>query len=185
MQGSAWLSSDGWGGSSSPCSWFGVLCCDDTGVITDATPPLPISCASPGAVLALSLPGNNLHGTIPGSLFTTVQTLVTFDFRGMQHVRVSSTSSCLVAAQSDWLAGNALEGTVPNELSPSNLPYLSGIFLDQNQLTGTIPATVFQFSSLLTLRMVSLCSTDRLDCSSVDLCKACKCQQFLNTSCFW
>ena len=52
--------------------------------------------------------------------------------------------------------GNNLTGTLPSTLTQSTLPYLNGIFLDCNYLTGTIPSAVFGFTSLMTLRLVRL-----------------------------
>ncbi|DBA82772.1 TPA: hypothetical protein ACH3X1_007000 [Trebouxia sp. C0004] len=129
-EGPTWTRNDNWGSSVSHCSWFGVLCCDSSNILPGAFYPLT-SCNAAGAVLSVALPGNNLQGTIPDqAFFPDLVTLVTLDLRG-----------------------NNLTGTLPSSLTPSNLQYLSGIFLDRNGLTGTIPAAVFQFKTLMTLRL--------------------------------
>ena len=52
-------------------------------------------------------------------------------------------------------SGNTLAGSIPSSLTTGNLPYLNGLFLDQNRLTGNIPAALFQFTTLVTLHLVS------------------------------
>ena len=81
-QGSTWTRNDNWGSSSvSHCSWFGVLCCDSTNVLTGAFYPF-VACETAGAVLSVALPGNNLQGSIPNAFLTDLTTLVTLDLRG-------------------------------------------------------------------------------------------------------
>ena len=168
MQGSAWTYSDSWGSTASPCSLFGVLCCEAytsgtcttggaaAGVIVDAKPSLPSCCQSKGAVLAVSLPGYKLRGSLAAAFFTSIKSLVSFDLRGKIGCLLGTLSALTTGRQQLCLsAGNFLTGSIPGDLDPTNLPFLNGIFLDQNELTGIIPSTVFQFTTLLTLRLVS------------------------------
>ncbi len=76
--GEGWINASGWSVTATPCSWYGVAC--DT-----------------GHVVALSLPSNQLRGTIPPQL------------------------SDLAKLQDLILASNALSGTLPYGLTALNL----------------------------------------------------------------
>ena len=55
-----------------------------------------------------------------------------------------------------WCSGNGLTGPISTNINQANLLSLNGLFLDQNRLTGTIPASIFGFTSLVTLRLVRM-----------------------------
>ena len=78
-----------------------------------------------GFVTELSLPGNNLSGTLPPEL------------GDLTHLR--------------WLVlnGNELAGAIPDELG--NLAQLRGLALDNNELTGPIPPALGELSQLTLL----------------------------------
>lgn len=79
MQGAAWTTSTNWGSTTvSHCQWYGVLCCD----ASTHTLPSAELCESPGAVLGVALPGNNLRGTIPATFLSGLQSLFALDLRG-------------------------------------------------------------------------------------------------------
>lgn len=78
LEGPAWRNSSGWTqpfarsstGLPSFCSWFGVLCCSEEGLVTfnvAFTNPTKLACLDPGAVLGLSMASNNLRGSLPAS----------------------------------------------------------------------------------------------------------------------
>lgn len=101
-----WREAKNWNTSESIGKWQGVL--------TDLA----------GFVTELSLPGNNLSGTLPPEL------------GNLTHLR--------------WLVlnGNELAGAIPPQLG--NLAQLRGLVLDNNELTGLIPPALGELS-LLTL----------------------------------
>ena len=67
-QGPQWFSQQGWNSSQTAdfCTWEGISCCDGTEVASDESP----ACAYVGSVEFLTLPSNNLQGTIPDSFWT-------------------------------------------------------------------------------------------------------------------
>lgn len=102
-----WREAKNWNTSESIDKWQGVL--------TNLA----------GFVTELSLPGNNLSGTLPPEL------------GDLTHLR--------------WLVldGNELTGTIPAELG--NLAQLRGLVLDNNELTGPIPPALGELSQLTLL----------------------------------
>ena len=102
-----WREAKNWNTSESIDKWHGVL--------TNLA----------GFVTELSLPGNNLSGTLPPEL------------GDLEHLR--------------WLVldGNELTGAIPAELG--NLAQLRTLDLDNNQLTGPIPAALAELSQLTIL----------------------------------
>ncbi len=102
-----WREAKNWNTAESIDKWHGVL--------TDLA----------GFVTELSLPGNNLSGTLPAEL------------GDLEHLR--------------WLVldGNELTGAIPAELG--NLAQLRTLDLDNNQLTGPIPAALAELSQLTIL----------------------------------
>lgn len=69
-QGQQWLAQAGWNTSASgislnACSWSGITCCN----ITAPADPDQEACTYNGAVQFVTLPYNNLRGTIPASFW--------------------------------------------------------------------------------------------------------------------
>ena len=106
-----WREAKNWNTSESIDKWHGVL--------TNLA----------GFVTELSLPGNNLSGTLPPEL------------GDLEHLR--------------WLVldGNELTGAIPAELG--NLAQLRTLDLDNNQLTGPIPAALAELSQLTILDLTA------------------------------
>ena len=104
-----WHEAKNWNTSESIDKWHGVL--------TNLA----------GFVTELSLPGNNLSGTLPPEL------------GDLAHLR--------------WLVlnGNELTGAIPAELG--NLAQLRGLVLDNNELTGPIPSALGELSQLTLLEL--------------------------------
>lgn len=162
IQGGSWTTSTYWGSTVDHCSWFGVLCCGSSGTLQTVPQPALSSCLSPGAVLAVAIPGNNLRGTLPEAFFSSLRSLVNVDVRGKLQSMVPRVSRiCVVFFLVHYLllpcVGNGLTGPIPTSIAQANLRFLNGLFLDKNSLTGTIPASIFGFTSLVTLRLV--CTT--------------------------
>ncbi|KAK9861409.1 hypothetical protein WJX84_009398 [Apatococcus fuscideae] len=107
-------------------SWAGVTCCLDSGVADTSHGNL--TCDSPGAVVALMLPENNMSGELTSTVFA-----------GLHHL------------QSVHLPGNILQGTLPDELaSTPGLVYLN---LANNKMTGSIPPALLVSSVFRSLQM--------------------------------
>ena len=106
-----WREAMNWNTSESIDKWKGVLTNLD------------------GFVTELSLPGNNLSGTLPSELgdLTQLRWLV--------------------------LNGNELTGAIPAELG--NLTQLRGLVLDNNELTGPLPPTLGELTQLTLLDLTS------------------------------
>lgn len=69
-QGQQWLAQSGWntsasGTSANGCSWSGITCCNTSAPADPDQDP----CTYNGAVQFVTLPYNNLRGTIPASLW--------------------------------------------------------------------------------------------------------------------
>ncbi|KAG2321482.1 hypothetical protein Bca52824_014695 [Brassica carinata] len=73
---------------------------------------------------SLNLTGNNLSGTLPSVIFSSLPFLVTLD-----------------------LSNNNFAGNIPASLS--NMSYLSTLLLDHNRLTGSIPSELASSTRLL------------------------------------
>ena len=115
--GHSWHTATGWKdylvhpdycGSKSSSAWFGVVC-------------------SSGNVVLLTLPSNNLDGTLPPEL-AQLSALVNLDLRG-----------------------NKLSGELPSELF--TLSQLQTLLLYQNSLSGTLPSNFAGVSSLVTVNL--------------------------------
>ena len=104
--GDNWTKNDGWLLSADMCSPSGVACLG-------------------GRVVVISLPINNLTGSIPAELGN------------------------LTALTTLQLNDNNLTGSIPAELG--NLTALAGLFLESNELSGPIPAELGNLTALMTL----------------------------------
>lgn len=125
--GDNWANNTGWlGAVGTECGWNGVTC-------------------SGGAVVILSLPANNLIGTIPpelGNLSNISRIILPLNQLSSSipaELGNLSTLNMLV------LYSNQLTGTIPAELG--NLSSLTDLYLYDNQLTGRIPTELADLSS--------------------------------------
>lgn len=78
------------------CSWGGVHCCLSAGVLGSGAPQFPsnaaINCTMVGGVSALLLSKNDMHGSIPESIWSKLAGSITYlDFSGTK-------ISCLLGA---------------------------------------------------------------------------------------
>jgi Leucine-rich repeat (LRR) protein len=130
--GSNWANNTGWLTTDTPCNWFGVTC-------------------SLGYVYSLSLPSNQLTGTVPTEL-SSLANLGTLDLAS-NHLTgtVPTELSNLASLRTLNLASNHLMGNVPAELG--NLASLQTLDLSSNEFTGSIPQDL---SNLSNLRKLSL-----------------------------
>lgn len=118
--GSSWNVKTDWLISTTPCSWYGISC-------------------TSGHATSLSLPANNLFGSLPAAL-GSLSSLQTLD-----------------------LSGNRLSGSVPAELG--SLASLTNLDMSSNQLSGDLPAALSNLSSLTSLDI----SYNRLNASDTGL----------------
>lgn len=104
VQGVRWTINTNWGSTVDHCSWFGVLCCSSSSTIQTQPQPALSSCLSPGAVLAVAIPGNNLQGSLPEAFFSGLGSLVSVDLRGeLQHAAYGCYSMCYLLHNSPLL----------------------------------------------------------------------------------
>jgi Leucine-rich repeat (LRR) protein len=107
--GNQWTNHAGWGVNKNPCVWFGVNCIGNrvSAIVLEQTP---------------NDPGNNLVGSIPGSI------------GNLTGLRVLD------------LASNELTGSIPGSIG--KLKQLTALDLSGNLLTGQIPAQVGGLTAL-------------------------------------
>ena len=111
-QGDAWTTRTNWGSNIDHCEWFGVLCCGSSGSIQIQPQPALSSCLSPGAVLAVALPGNNLQGTLSADFFSNVKSLVYVDLRGMLQLDAPSLLGSASSCPSLIIQSDDMQGTI-------------------------------------------------------------------------
>jgi Leucine rich repeat N-terminal domain len=119
-QGSSWTNKTGWDTASGiECSWFGVTCS-----------------AGDANVIAISLPNNNLVGTLPATLknLTLLQSFAVNDNKLGGPI---PSLAGMTALQTFLVYGNQLSGSLP---SLNGLTDLQVFNANGNGLTGTIPA---------------------------------------------
>ncbi len=118
--GASWDNRTNWNGAAgTECTWFGVTC--STGNAN---------------VVALSLPGNGLIGTLPTTL-NQLTALREFHAYGNQLNGAIPSLAGLAALQSFDVGVNQLTGVIP---SLNGLTALRYFFVGSNRLTGTIPS---------------------------------------------
>ncbi len=128
---------------------------DKTNWLTDA--PLGqwhgVTTNSSGAVVELSLVGNDLAGALPPQIgnLASLSSLT---------LRVNALTGSIPPELGNladltflWLSENQLSGTIPPELG--NLANLGGLLLSQNQLSGTIPPELGNLANLSGLWLFS------------------------------
>jgi hypothetical protein len=128
--GASWTNSTGWLGARSACSWYGVFCAN-------------------GHVVALTLPSNNLTGTLPFAALSSFAQLITLDLSGNHLAGAVPLLSYQTALQSLSLANNAFTGDFPGSVGSAG--GLQVLLLAGNQLTGDVGRTVLRLTSLRTL----------------------------------
>lgn len=156
-----WRRKDDWLSDKHHCQWQGVSCCPTTSnhlsnppwTAADAWQIVDIAkccCASPGAVSALQLPGNNLTGQLNllGGALTGTLLLINLDNNNL-HGPIDSILQ-YQQLQGVYLARNALSSSIPASIS--NLMNLQVLSVAYNMLTGTIPtAGMMQLQQLVML----------------------------------
>ena len=125
--GDNWTENTDWLVTNTPCSWFGITCESNN-------------------VLDLSLPNNNLVGSIPTEL-GDLSALEQLNLSG--NVLSGSLPIELTGITTLWelqLSANQLDGTIPIELG--DMPALQHLFLRSNQFDGEIPTELTKLTTL-------------------------------------
>ena len=181
--GYSWYESEGWGGSNSYCTWYGVTC-DSAGHVLHLdlqnnwlSGPIPPVIDNLVALQTLDLSGNILTGPLPEELGNLAQ-LRLLDLSGNELCikgcgrslggDIPASLGKLANLQTLDLSGNVLEGSIPAQLG--NLAQLQTLDLSDNQfcrteylppndvtcsggLLGTIPAELSGLSALQALSL--------------------------------
>ncbi|WP_025668169.1 hypothetical protein, partial [Aquimarina megaterium] len=124
-----WLVNDP---TSKVCDWFGVT-------------------VSEGKVKGISLPENNLTGTLPNSLGSLIELRTIYLHSNNLSGNIPSSFGNLSFLRFLFLHSNNLEGNIPSELGM--LSNLIDLLLFSNQLTGVIPPELGNLSKLRDLNL--------------------------------
>lgn len=119
--GANWTNHTGWLETSTPCSWYGVVCYSGSVqqvklVNNNLSGPIPAELANLPQLQMLHLQYNHLTGSIPPAL------------ENLKHLMELS------------LTANKLDGTIPAGLG--SLPLLYKLYVNANMLEGEIPSTL-------------------------------------------
>ncbi len=117
--GANWIDKTGWNQTNTPCSWFGVGCKD------------PNTQTFLGHVNSVTLPNNNLVGTLPNFNLPNLQWLYLYNNKLKGSIPNFNLPNLLML----WLYNNQLTGVIPN----FNLPNVQWLYLYNNNLVGNIP----------------------------------------------
>ena len=129
LHGNQWNKKDSWGSDKPLGEWYGVT--------TDEH----------GFVVALSLPENNLSGTIPPEIgdFTKLKNL-NLGWNIGVHGVIPPEIGKLKALEVLYLTGNDLTGGIPDELF--SVSELQNLYLADNKLSGELSPKIAQLSKL-------------------------------------
>lgn len=97
-------------------------------------------------VTHLSLPNNNLTGTIPTQLGDLDQLIHLYLNKNNLTGQIPVSFGDLTALEQLSLKDNDLSGTIPSSLG--NLPNLTNLILQKNDLTGSIPGSIGNLTNL-------------------------------------
>ena len=131
IRNTSWIQGLGGNNSQAHCAWYGVTCCPTSGVIVfnipqpdGGTVPVTAECYTPNATVAIRTPQNNAYINVTQLYLLTAlqQTLEYID-----------------------MSGNHLTGSIRPDLYLPNLQHLN---LQHNQITGSLPASLFGAASL-------------------------------------
>jgi Leucine-rich repeat (LRR) protein len=131
--GAAWTDSAGWlGAPGTECSWAGVQC-DDAQTYVES----------------LSLPGNNLTGSLPEEIGDVVDLeTLSLPYNSISGEIPTGLTELEFLAILD-LEGNLLSGTIPQSIG--NMSSLEALRLGGNPIGGTLPGTMLFLSELMEL----------------------------------
>ncbi|KAL6909513.1 hypothetical protein ACP4OV_001794 [Aristida adscensionis] len=125
-----------------PCTWSFIICDSNNSVVEVKIASMGFSGVLSPNIAALeylnvlSLPGNNITGDIPEE-YGSLSRLTRLDLEGLLLLAsFQSSSFCIILSQ------NNLSGSIPNTLA--SIPGLTEIQLAYNNLSGQIPARLFQ-----------------------------------------
>jgi hypothetical protein len=149
-----WTQRDGWGISTTPCTWYGVTCKDMRVVRLELPennlmgtlfldPYLP-SWGYLSHLEVLDLAGNRLTSNLPRDFGSQLR-ILRLDHNHFTGP-IPREFGQLVNLEQLWLQENELTGSVPPELG--NLWHLERLYLQQNQLGGILPPELMLLGNL-------------------------------------
>lgn len=156
--GAAWTNRTNWTVAADECTWYGVTC--DAAHTTvqglqitgnNLKGSLPGSLGNLTGLQSLNLAANQISGSIPSQLFALSSLhLINLNLNQLSGPIPAQLSS-LFSLQNLYLNSNQFSGSIPPQLS--SLTGLQGLFLSDNQLSGSIPS---ELASLVNLQSLVL-----------------------------
>ena len=140
--GSGWTDKTNWDSTEPLSTWFGVTLLSNDRVVELSLPgnnvrgTLPAELGSLTSLNVLDLSGNQLRGQIPDVRGLTILTSLNLGDNQLSGT-IPDWLGSLTALQDLYLRDNRLTGTIPEELG--DLLQLRDLYLDDNQLSGAIP----------------------------------------------
>ena len=152
-----WTVNRNWGGGAPLGSWQGVTTAANGRVISLTLPhnnlagTLPAGLGDLADLTELDLGGNRLHGGIPAAL-AGLHDLTELDLHDNRLIGgIPAALGGLINLETLRLDGNRLSGAIPGALG--NLAKLEDLHLDGNRLHGEIPAALGDLAELETLAL--------------------------------
>ncbi len=128
--GALWSKTSGWLTNFSICEWEGIKC-------------------NEGAVISISLHGNNLNGTIP----TNINFLSKLQYLNLGSNAINGpipeSITSLTNLQTIILSNNAIDGTLPQDIG--FLTEVTELNLESNLISGTVPKSISSMQGLTKL----------------------------------
>ena len=125
--GDNWINHTGWLTTTTPCSWYGVMC-------------------NGGYVTQLDLHGNQLSGSISPKLGDLISLEYLILHNNQLTGSIPPELGSRTGLQALWLFSNQLSGSIPPALG--NLASLRELYLHNNQLSGSIPPELGNLSNV-------------------------------------
>lgn len=178
--GAGWSNNDNWLDTTSPCSWFGVVCNNNHVVqlvlpnnqlngalpqqlsaltnlqvlslyVNQLSGPIPPALGSLANLISMSLSDNQLSGSIPTS-FGSLSNLQLLHAHGNQFIgNIPTQLGSLTNLLELDLASNQLSGNIPVQLG--SLLKLEKLGLGSNQLSGNIPSEIGKLTKLVGINL--------------------------------
>jgi len=152
--GANWTTKTGWKQTTTPCSWYGVICIGGRvdGIWLQGNKlsgSIPESIGNLSNMRYLALYNNQLSGSIPESIGNLSKLLAIYIWSNHLSGNIPESIGNLSELFNLRLDNNQLSGSIPESIS--NLSNLQFIILNNNQLSGSIPESIGNLSNLTDL----------------------------------